>query len=86
MFARDHMDPLETTIWCSCYRCNNHVQKIIDEVEIHLYTYGMVMSYTRWVYHGEDFEVNGNDNDDDDIHDENDEYPDDDIQIGRAHV
>ncbi|CAL5384533.1 unnamed protein product [Camellia sinensis] len=49
LFARDHIKPGADKIWCPCYRCNNHIQKIIEEVEIHLYAYGVVTSYTRWV-------------------------------------
>ncbi|KAL7255722.1 hypothetical protein ACSBR1_009779 [Camellia fascicularis] len=70
MFARDHMKPGTYKIWCLCYRCTNHIQKTIEEVEIHLYAYGVVTSYTRWVYHGEGFELN----DHDDSQNENDEY------------
>ncbi|CAL5386551.1 unnamed protein product [Camellia sinensis] len=70
LFARDHMKPEIDKIWCPCYRCNNHIQKTIEEVEIHLYAYGVVTSYTRWVYHGEGFELNDND----DSQNENDEY------------
>ncbi|CAL5419916.1 unnamed protein product [Camellia sinensis] len=70
LFARDHMKPETDKIWCPCYRCNNHIQKTIEEVEIHLYAYGVVTSYTRWVYHGEGFELNDND----DSQNENDEY------------
>ncbi|CAL5405386.1 unnamed protein product [Camellia sinensis] len=70
MFARDHMKSRTSKIWCPCNRCNNRIQKTIDEVEIHLFAYGVVTTYTRWVYHGEDFELN----DSDPSENENDEY------------
>ncbi|XP_028076149.1 uncharacterized protein LOC114278323 [Camellia sinensis] len=70
LFAHDHMKPGADKIWCPCYICNNHIQKAIEEVEIHLYAYGVVTSYTRWVYHGEAFELNDNN----DSQNENDDY------------
>ncbi|XP_028095397.1 uncharacterized protein LOC114295370 [Camellia sinensis] len=70
MFAHDHMKSRTSKIWCPCNRCNNRIQKTIDEVEIHLFAYGVVTTYTRWVYHGEDFELN----DSDPSENENDEY------------
>ncbi|XP_028055573.1 uncharacterized protein LOC114259747 [Camellia sinensis] len=70
MFARDYMKSGMSKIWCPCNRCNNRIQKTIDEVEIHLFAYGVVTTYTRWVYHGEDFELD----DSDPSKNENDEY------------
>ncbi|KAF7150380.1 hypothetical protein RHSIM_Rhsim02G0158700 [Rhododendron simsii] len=59
-FAIDHMPPSETLIWCPCIRCNNFNKMTPDEVEEHMYAWGVVVAYNRWVYHGEEFDQENN--------------------------
>lgn len=37
-----------------------------DDVEANLYYYGIVKSYTPWIFHGEEFEGSSNSDDDHD--------------------
>ncbi|KAK3195493.1 hypothetical protein Dsin_026803 [Dipteronia sinensis] len=65
-YATDHMKPGTNKILCPCHRCNNYCSRSADAVVEHLYTYGMVISYTRWTSHGEELID----------HDYNDDYQD----------
>ena len=38
---------------CPCVKCVNHVSLSVDEVELHLYRYGIDKNYTTWIKHGE---------------------------------
>jgi hypothetical protein len=49
-------------ILCPCRKCLNRLHKHKGEVEYHLYIYGMTNTYTRWIHHGEAFEVGLNEN------------------------
>lgn len=48
-------------IRCPCVKCNNYYQKTRDDVKGDLLFDGIVMGYTRWVYHGEEFEPSSSD-------------------------
>lgn len=61
-FAVAHMKPGTNKILCPCKRCSNTEWRPPNQVEDHLYAYGMNMDYTRWTSHGEDNE-DDNDND-----------------------
>ncbi|KAG5563004.1 hypothetical protein RHGRI_005672 [Rhododendron griersonianum] len=54
------MPPSETLIWCPCIRCNNFNKMTPDEAEEHMYGWGVVVAYNRWVYHGEEFDQENN--------------------------
>ncbi|KAH7864273.1 hypothetical protein Vadar_027678 [Vaccinium darrowii] len=62
-FAIDHMPLGQTLIRCPCIRCNNFNKMTPDEAEEHMYAWGVVVGYSRWVYHGEEFDqvYNGHD-------------------------
>lgn len=44
-------------ILCPCRKCFNHKYQHQTVANIHILTYGMESAYTRWIYHGEDFDV-----------------------------
>jgi hypothetical protein len=44
---------------CPCHKCGNRYYNRIDVVENHLYQNGIDLSYTQWIFHGEDlFTIN----------------------------
>ena len=52
-------------IRCPCKMCTNRDFKDINVVRKHLLLKGIDKKYTRWVHHGEDYEVLSEDEDDD---------------------
>lgn len=44
-------------ILCPCRKCLNHTYQHQTVAHTHILTYGMESTYTRWIYHGEDFDV-----------------------------
>ncbi|GKA04360.1 putative reverse transcriptase domain-containing protein [Tanacetum coccineum] len=38
---------------CSCTTCLNHIEHKVEEVQFHLFKYGIDLSYTKWDKHGE---------------------------------
>ena len=52
-------------IKCPSNKCNNRYFKPINMVKAHLEENGIDKTYTRWVFHGEDFEEMSEDEDDD---------------------
>ena len=44
-------------ILCPCRECLNHKYQHQTVVNTHILMYGMESTYTRWIYHGEDFDV-----------------------------
>ena len=42
-------------ILCPCIDCHNMIQQDQVEVERHVNCRGMTMTYSRWIFHGEDF-------------------------------
>nr|XP_040251541.1 uncharacterized protein LOC120968676 [Aegilops tauschii subsp. strangulata] len=44
-------------IFCPCRKCLNHHYQHQTVANTHILTYGMESTYTRWIYHGEDFDV-----------------------------
>ena len=51
-FARAHAGA-DAAILCPCIECNNIIMHSQRNVERHLNCNGMLMTYTRWYYHGE---------------------------------
>ena len=51
------IDPLvkkeHLIIPCPCINCINHVPKTVEEVQYHLFRYGIDKGYTNWIKHGE---------------------------------
>ena len=56
-FAYARKEP-HSKIPCPCMKCNNFCDYPREVVERHLLMHGIVKSYVRWIYHGEDFENN----------------------------
>lgn len=44
-------------ILCPCRKCLNRKYQHQTVANTHILTYGMESTYTRWIYHGEDFDV-----------------------------
>ncbi len=44
-------------IRCPCRRCLNHITRPQSDVQDHIHIYGMSSTYTKWVHHGESFNV-----------------------------
>ncbi|CAL1383071.1 unnamed protein product [Linum trigynum] len=42
--------------------CNNFYFKVLSMVKTEIFRHGMVETYTRWIHHGEPFEVGSNSN------------------------
>nr|GFA38233.1 hypothetical protein [Tanacetum cinerariifolium] len=38
---------------CPCTTCLNHIEHKVEEVQFHLFKYGIDLSYTKWDKHGE---------------------------------
>ncbi|KAA8525450.1 hypothetical protein F0562_007283 [Nyssa sinensis] len=51
-------------IKCPCKKCNNRYYEPINTVKTHLELNGMDKTYTRWIFHGEDYDVLSDDDDD----------------------
>ena len=45
-------------VLCPCSSCMNSVRRPQSTVQSHLHLYGMLVTYTRWVHHGEAVNVN----------------------------
>jgi hypothetical protein len=43
----------DSKIKCPCRRCVNQVSRHQQEVNDHIHMFGMSLSYTRWIHHGE---------------------------------
>ncbi|GJV90066.1 putative transposon, En/Spm-like protein [Tanacetum coccineum] len=41
---------------CPCTTCLNHIEHKVEEVQFHLFKYGIDLSYTKWNKHGENDE------------------------------
>ncbi|GMI64022.1 hypothetical protein HRI_000071500 [Hibiscus trionum] len=54
-FVKSNMGS-ECKIRCPCRECVNVCSRSQSEVEDHLLLHGMAESYTKWVYHGEQFD------------------------------
>ncbi|XBI86796.1 hypothetical protein VPH35_094686 [Triticum aestivum] len=44
-------------ILCPGRKCLNHKYQHQAVANMHILTYGMESTYTRWIYHGEDFDL-----------------------------
>jgi oligoribonuclease (3'-5' exoribonuclease) len=42
-------------IRCPCSKCTNRKYRDLTEVEIHLYRFGFIGDYKRWICHGEPY-------------------------------
>ena len=76
-FATEHMEPGESTIPCPCIKCNNINEMTPDEVGEHMFAWGVVVGYSRWVHHGEKYDHGCNDNDNHPVVEEGDTGVDD---------
>ena len=56
-FAKHHVDSAGR-IRCPCKHCNNCIYKMTSLVYQDLIRYGMIEEYTRWIHHGEPYELN----------------------------
>lgn len=69
--AHNNKDSIERVI-CPCGRCKNRAGYLhINIVEEHLWNNGIDRTYTRWVHHGEDYEILSDDDYDDGSDEEN---------------
>ena len=50
--------PEDTEIRCPCRDCLNQRMLPQFEVENHIHVYGMSVTYTRWIHHGEPGDIN----------------------------
>ena len=61
-FAFDDAQPT-STVPCPCSKCLNVVQKKRRDVHSDLLHNGMELTYTKWIYHGEDSDEDSNSED-----------------------
>ena len=57
-FIRAEYGGLKSDVICPCSSCMNLVTRPQSTVQNHLHLYGMSVTYTRWVHHGEAVNVN----------------------------
>ena len=57
-FIRAEYDGLKSDVLCPCSSSMNSVTKPQLTMQNHLHLYGMSVTYTRWVHHGEAVNVN----------------------------
>src|SRR3954465_9177723 len=57
-FIRAEYGGLKSDVLCPCSSCMNSVTRPQSTVQNHLHLYGMSVTYTRWVHHGEAVNVN----------------------------
>ncbi|XP_042950337.1 uncharacterized protein LOC122282453 [Carya illinoinensis] len=80
--------PASDAIRCPCRICRNNFFQPFDVVRDHLFLRGIDISYTQWIFHGEDDPFHANRSDDEDDGDDFGEYVDDvdemldDIRVG----
>ena len=54
---------------CPCFKCHNFLYRRIDEILGHLSKNAFDRTYTRWVWHGENFEGTRTSDSGNDVHD-----------------
>ena len=52
-FIRAEYGGPKSDVLCTCSSCMNSVTRPQSTVQNHLHLYGMSVTYTRWVHHGE---------------------------------
>ena len=57
-FIRAEYGGPKSDVLCPCSSCINSVTRPQSTVQNHLHLYGMSVTYTRWVHHGEAVNVN----------------------------
>ena len=57
-FIRAEYDGPKSDVLCPCSNCMNSVSRPQSILQNHLHLYGMSVTYTRWVHHGEVVNVN----------------------------
>ena len=57
-FIRAEYGGPKSDVLCSCSSCMNSVTRPQSTVQNHLYLYGISVTYTSWVHHGEAVNVN----------------------------
>lgn len=57
-FIRAEYGGPKADVRCPCSSCMNSVSRPQSTVQNHLHLYGMSVTYTRWVHHGEAVNVN----------------------------
>ena len=57
-FIRAEYGGPKSDVLCPCRSCMNSVTRPQSTVQNHLHLYGMSVTYTRWVHHGEAVNVN----------------------------
>ena len=57
-FIRAEYGGPKSNVLCPCSSCMNSVTRPQSTVQNHLNLYGMLVTYTRWVHHGDAMNVN----------------------------
>src|SRR5215216_4987229 len=57
-FIRAEYGGPKSDVLCPCSSCMNSVTRPQSMVQNHLHLYGMSVTYTRWVHHGEVVNIN----------------------------
>ena len=57
-FIRAEYGGSKVDVCCPCSSCMNSVSRAQSTVQNHLHLYGMSVTYTRWVHHGEAVDIN----------------------------
>ena len=57
-FIRAEYGGPKSDVCCPCSSCMNSVSRPQSTMQNHLHLYGMSVTYTRWVHHGEAVNVN----------------------------
>ena len=52
-FAQQNAQELGGKYLCPCVKCGNERRHVVNNIKTHLICDGIILSYTRWIWHGE---------------------------------
>jgi len=52
-YAQEHAISVNGTYFCLCVRCLNQICHDLGIMHDHLFIFGIMRSYTLWIWHGE---------------------------------
>ncbi|WVZ13479.1 hypothetical protein V8G54_011045 [Vigna mungo] len=53
LYVQEHANLMGETYFCPCVHCLNQICQDLDNMRDHLFTCGIMRSYTIWTWHGE---------------------------------
>ncbi|XP_025980464.1 uncharacterized protein [Glycine max] len=56
-FTQLNAESLRGNYFCPCVKCLNGRRQSVDEIRSHLICYGIILNYTKWIWHGESVDI-----------------------------